>query len=256
MPNILLNAKTIDNSFLCKYDNIDGYSSDFSSNGDVSGWDTYYNTYLYGSWGGVLFGTSYSNELYIGNTSTFSSLDSEEFYYIKLKMKLTNGSDKSGLTTGMITWTTTSDDEWNTSKSTTFDIYNDDEWHEYTINMGPCTYWVGYISSIRIYPFIDGHEKDSFAIKYIKVSSLNTYTCSNKQCDYYNNYSHPCLGAGIRGSCTSTLSKTSYTLTSSNRNLPINIDNYGEANFDLGEHFNLSGDELAKLLNLNLVFYL
>jgi len=43
--NFLRDAISIDNSPLCRYDTSDSYSSDFNINGDVDGWDVYYNTH-------------------------------------------------------------------------------------------------------------------------------------------------------------------------------------------------------------------
>ena len=53
--NFFRDARSISNSFLCRYDNVDGYATDLTKNGDVDGWDLYHNIYLYGSWEGKLF---------------------------------------------------------------------------------------------------------------------------------------------------------------------------------------------------------
>jgi hypothetical protein len=72
--------------------------------------------------------------------------------------------------------------------------------------MGPQTGWIGYINNLRIFPFTDGHNSDSFSIKYIKISSLATYSCTNTQCSYYSCYSHPCPGGGSKGYCETAVS--------------------------------------------------
>ena len=171
MYNFLRDARTIRNSFLCRFDTLDGYSSDFHVNGNVDGWDVYNSIYLYGCWSSVLFGTSYARSCYVGRSTIFVPLPAENFYYIKIMMKITNRNpDKvvGGLTTGRIQWTTLSDGTWNSSKQMDFDIVADDEWRLYTINMGPAQWWQGDITNLRIYPFLDGWPSDQFSIKYIK----------------------------------------------------------------------------------------
>jgi hypothetical protein len=199
------------------FDRIDGYSTDFHINGNVDGWDMYNNIYLYGCWDGILFGSSYDRSCYVGRSTPFVPVPAENFYYIRIMMKITNRNpDKvaGGLTTGKIRWTTLSDGVWNSTKEMNFDIYPDDEWRLYVINMGPAQWWQGNINNIRVYPFVDGWPNDQFAIKFIRISSLNVFKCTNTQCDYYINYSHPCPGAGQRGSCEAGVSAQRYTVVS------------------------------------------
>jgi len=56
--NFLRDARSIKNSFLCRHDSLDGYSSDFHVNGNVDGWDEYNHVYLYGCWNSCLLYTS------------------------------------------------------------------------------------------------------------------------------------------------------------------------------------------------------
>ena len=74
MYNIFKDARLIQNSDYCRFDSLDGYSTDFKLNGDVDGWDVYYNVYLYGSWKGVLFGNLKDKEWQLTNE--------ENVYYI------------------------------------------------------------------------------------------------------------------------------------------------------------------------------
>ena len=107
--NFLRDARSIKNSFLCRHDSLDGYSSDFHVNGNVDGWDEYNHVYLYGCWNSVLFGTSYDRDCYISRSTVFEYVEAENYYYVKIMMKITNNnSDKAiqGLTTGRIQWTT------------------------------------------------------------------------------------------------------------------------------------------------------
>lgn len=252
--NFLRQARTIKNSFLCRYDSLAGYSSDFRTNGDVDGWDVYNNIYLYGCWNSVLFGTASDRDCYIGRSNVFTAVEAEDYYYIKIMMKITNNNlDKAvqGLTTGRIQWLRVNDDagSWNFDKQLDFDIIDDDKWHLYTINMGPAQWWQGNINNLRIYPFIDGWPEDAFAIKFIKIASTNTWACSNTQCSYYTQYEHPCPGAGIRPSVEAGVSRTHYTTVSGvSDELTVNIDNYGQESFSLGSNTNVDGIEMARII--------
>ena len=251
--NFLRDAISIDNSPLCRYDTSDSYSSDFNINGDVDGWDVYYNTHLYGCWNGILFGTAFDRDPYISRSTMFSSVEAEYYYYIKIMMKVTNNNTNKivgGLTKGRVQWTTISDDIWNSTKQTEFDIIADGKWRLYTINVGPVASWVGYINNLRIYPFIDGWSGDQYAIKFIRIGSLDYWRCSNTQCSYYSQYSHPCEGAGVRGSCEAGIARTLYTTVSGvTDELVLNIDHYGDVVFKLGNNSNVKGSVLAKLLS-------
>jgi len=264
--NFLRDARSIKNSFLCRYDSLDAYMSDFHENGNVDGWDIYNNVYLYGCWNNIVFGTSYERSCYISRTNVFVSVEAENYYYIKIMMKITNNnSDKyeghptadgiiptppGGLTTGRIQWVTITDTGWDISKQIDFDIIADDKWHLYTINVGPEKDWQGNVNNLRIYPFIDGWKGDEFSIKYIKISSLDSWKCSNTQCSYYLQYDHPCPGAGRRPSCEAGTSKSLYTTVSGvSDELIVNIDNYGEEKLDLGSNDNLNGIEISRIIN-------
>jgi hypothetical protein len=250
--NFLRDAQSITNSYVCRYDTLDGYISDFGSNGNVDGWDVYYNTYMYGCWNGNLFGTAFDRAPYIGRNTNFLSVEAEHFYYIKIMMKLTNNNTNKvvgGLTTGMIRWVTTTDVAWDSNKELNFDIIADDQWHLYTINMGPSSRWIGYVNNLRVYPFTDGWSGDQFAIRFIKISSLDQFHCSNSSCSYYGSYEHECLGAGSRGYCEAGTARETYTLISgTNDQLIVNIDDYGDEVFNLGTHLNVSGRDMAKII--------
>ena len=254
--NFLRKAKSIKNSFLCAHDNLDGYSSDFHTNGDVDGWDVYKNVYLYGSWNSILFGTSGERECYIGRSDTFPPIEAENYYHVKIMMKITNNNlDKvvQGLTQGKIRWLRTNDNTWNSAKELKFDLIADDRWHLYDINLGPAQWWQGNINNLRVYPFIDGWAGDKFAIKYIKISSIDKFTCSNTQCSYYLNYEHNCPGAGRRGSCEAGVSKSKYTTISGvSDELFVNINNYGNVLFRLGDNENVEGFEMARIVAMQI----
>ena len=77
--------------------------------------------------------------------------------------------------------------------------------------MGPAQWWQGNVSNLRIYPFLNGRPGDQFAIKYIKVMSLDQYKCTNTSCSYFSRYEHECSGAGSRGYCEAGEAKTRYS---------------------------------------------
>ena len=250
--NFLRTASSIRNSFLCVYDNLSGYSSDFHINGDVNGWDIYNNIYLYGCWSGVLFGTAFDRNIYISRTEVFEAVEAEDYYFLNIMMKITNNNpDKvvQGLTTGRVQWTRIDDGTFNSDKQYDFDLIADDKWHLYSVSLGPAQWWQGDINNLRVYPFVDGWKGDQFAIKFIKITALNRYSCTNTQCSYYLNYEHECPGAGSRGSCRAGTASTTYTTVSGvSDSLKINIDGYGEEIFELGNNENVRGSEMAKII--------
>lgn len=251
--NFLRQARSIKNSFLCVNDTLDGYSSNFHLNGNVDGWDVYNSIYLYTCWNGILFGTSAIRDPYIGRSTNILPVNAEHYYLVNILMKVTNNNPQktvAGLTTGRIRWTRAGDSVWGSDKQMDFDIVADDEWHLYSINMGPHQLWQGDISNLRIYPFIDGWSKDQFAIKYIKITSRDRYTCKNTQCSYYTQYVHPCPGGGRRGSCESGLQSPTYTTISGiSDKLALNINNYGVEYFDLGTNINLTPIDMSKVIS-------
>jgi hypothetical protein len=239
--NYLKTAKSIRNTTLCLYDTLIGFSSDFTTNGDVGGWDIYNNIYLYGCWDNTLFGTSYKPVCFIQRTNNFISLEAEDYYIIELVMKITPDPDRPYKPTqGKIMWLRTDDNVWDDNKSILFDLKLEPNWQRYQINLGPAQWWQGYINNLRIYPFIDGHEKCMFAFKLINIKSLNKYSCTQTQCDYYTKYKHPCLGSGRRGGCVSALNKLKYTTISGvSDTLMVAIDNYGDYEVTLGTNLNV-----------------
>ena len=251
--NFLRDARSIKNSALCRYDTLNGYETDFSQNGDVDGWDIYYNIYLYGCWNDTIFGTTYGSSCYVSRTNVLQYVNAEDYYFVRVMMKLTdNNTHKTvpTLTTGRIQWVTLNDSSWNSTKQMDFDLVVDNKWRLYEINMGPATAWQGNISNLRVYPFIDGVDGDQFAIKFIKISSYGKWICKNTSCSYYSSYEHDCPGAGKRASAEAGATQAHYTTVSGiSDKLVVNIDSYGEEEFDLGNNSNLNGVEMARVIS-------
>lgn len=250
--NLLKDAYSVKNTTTCRYDTLNGYISDFSSNGDVDGWDIYNEVCMYGSWDSILFGTSTAKSCFIGRSNPMNSIPAETYYMLKLTMKITLPDDygkKIPPTKGKVAWQKASDPVWLDDHSVEFDLDLSNQWFTYVINMGEQKNWIGNINNLRIYPIIDGFDDIKFMIKSISVDSISEHTCLNTQCSYYTQYSHPCPGAGTRSSAKSGVSISNYTTVSGvSDNLILNIDGYGDEHVRLGNNDSLVGTEMAKVL--------
>ena len=251
--NILKDARSIKNSLLCRFDSSHAYTTDFSVNGDVDGWDVYNNVYMYGCWSGVLFGSSYEFDCHIGRTDVFLSVSAEQYYSLEFMMYIENNSpDRAipGPTKGKVQWRRTIDNDFDAvDREAEFDIQGHNSWYFYKVNLGPYQYWQGDIFDLRFFPFIDGREGDRFFIKFIRISSVDEWTCSNTQCSYYQFYTHPCPGAGAPSYCEANTPKQLYTTASGvNSEFVISIDDYGNEVFDLATNLNVEGSAIAKVI--------
>ena len=253
--NFIDTGGKVTTSRLCMYDSNSGYEADFSENGNVNGWTIYDGVHTYGCWNNFLFGTLYGETALIGRHNIFNIVEAESFYTIKIVMKL-HIMDRIGTWKvpdyGKISWVTASDTNWSSSKEIRFAIIADNKWHTYYVNMGEAQYWQGDINNLKICPIVqDGRDGDEFFIRQIKIISVNVHKCTNRTCDYFSNYQHPCTGIGVRGTCTSTISKTlKYTITKDvNDVLLVNINKYGYEEIKLLPAVNVSGDTLAKMLS-------
>ena len=253
--NVLSSAQSIKNCYGCKYDSLYTYKYEFNKKGDTNGWDLTSNICIYGAWPTFLFGHSLGRECYIGRTENFISVPAEFKFIIKIIMKVVNRNTDvfkgdHSLTTGRIQWVSLEEDIWDSIKQYDFSIIADGKWHTYELNMGSHTAWVGNINNLRIYPFIDGWKKDCFAISFIGLGSIETYTCSNTNCQYYQYYEHPCKGAGSFGSITSQTNDDGVytTISGLNDSFSININGYGYETLNLGSNIKFTGSEMAVIL--------
>jgi hypothetical protein len=226
--NFVNQASSIRLSPLCKYDSNRGYETDFSENGNVSGWDFYSGVHTYGSWNGYLFGTVFKSEALIGRTEVFTPVPAEFFYTIRIAMKITP-KDSSEPSTARIMWRTIGNPSWNTDKQVDFDIIADNKWHVYTIDVGQEQYWQGDVYDLRLYPIFDGSDEDEFYIRHIQIVSTSTFRCTNGDCSYFLNYEHNCPGVGTRGTCTSAeITENVFSFESGvSDELYVNINDYG-----------------------------
>ena len=250
--NLLKDAYSITNSNICRYDTLNGYISNFNTNGDVNGWDVYDGICMYGSWNSVLFGTTTENICFLGRANPINPVSAEKYYILKLTMKITLPEDygkKVPPTKGKLQWQTASNPIWSDNYTKEFDLNLTDQWYTYIINLGEVKTWIGDINQLRIYPIIDGFGGINFMIRSVVIDSVNEFTCLNTQCSYYQEYSHPCPGMGVRASVKSGISMETYsTVRGESDVLILNIDNYGDECISLGNNSNLSGVEMSKIL--------
>jgi hypothetical protein len=255
----------------CKYDSNLGFSSNFSIDGEVDKWETYSNIHTYGCWGGFLFGTLYGSSAYIGRSETFLPVPAENFYFVKLSMKVDLvervGSQEEP-TQALLAWRTLTDPIWDSDKQHLFNITVDGEWINYDIDMSPAQWWQGDIIDLRIYPiFNNARSGDKFFIKTIDIYSNNTNKCLNTGCSYYSNYTSDCGGIGSRGYCKSQRlssvvsggSSFDFAIEQSfnieedvNDVLYININGYGYESIKIPPMENVSGEYLARIIGIKI----
>lgn len=229
------NSFSISNNCKCLYDNNEIFSSNFSTNGDVDGWNVYSNIHTYGCWNGFLFGSIYNSQAYIGREDAISTFFANDYYTIKITMKVTPYDSTHYPTKAKLQWKTDADVVWEDDRTEELELVADGDFHSYTLNMGAVSKWTGYITNLRFYPIFDGRENDEFFIRSIKVLSNSINSCSNPDCSYYNNYLSPCIGGGIKSSITSDILPESISVVENiNDSIGVNIENYGyvELNID------------------------
>ena len=265
--NFIATGGSIKTSDLCLYDSNVGYESDFSIDGEVDGWTLYDGIHTYGCWNNFLFGTLYGNTSLIGRHYNFIEVETEDFYTVKIVMKL-NIKERIGTqkipTYGRLSWITVADPNWSISKSVDFDLNLEGDWYNYYINMGEVQEWQGNVFNLRINPILqDGRDGDEFFIRAIKILSTDTYRCKNGGCSYYVNYQHPCSGVGKRGTCSSKhldylveegstfvlASDQLYTIKEDiNDIFIVNINGYGDESIKFPPTTNATGSEIAYIL--------
>lgn len=237
-------------SDVCYHDSNIGYESDFTVNGDVSGWELFDGIHTYGCWDGFLFGTLYDSYAMIGRYSVFRPVAAERYNTIKVTMKYdsVNTDEDKIATKGKIKWRTISDPIWDDYKSYEFDINPDGGWHTYVLDMSTEQWWQGDINDLRIYITTDGYPDDTFFIRYIQILSLSHYECTQEDCSYYSNYTKNCGGKGVRSSCLSVkndIGKLYSIVEKENDYIAININDYGMEYITLDAVNEVSGQEIA-----------
>ncbi len=265
--NFLNYDGSITASSRCLYDSNIGFEADFSKDGEVDGWEYFNGIHTYGCWNNFLFGTLYGDSAVIGRLNTFRPVAAENFYTIRIVMKL-NMVKRVGTQNipayGRVMWKTLANPTWASDKQFDFEIHNDTEWHTYFINMTDSQWWQGDINDLRVYPILrDGRDGDEFYIRAIEILSVDKYKCLNVSCDYYSRYEHNCPGVGERGYCKSkalaayVFEGTTYEYAENklfsvekdvNDLILVNINGYGYENIVLEPFQTYPGRRVAKLL--------
>lgn len=229
--NILRNSD-IYNCTDCVHDSRIGYFVDWPANNDLGIYDYYSNLTSVTTWGGVYFGVSTSSSCYFG-PSTNISIDGSIYSVIKIKMRIDMGHHTSVPGVGKVEFQTSADESWTSSKSVPFNVTADNSYVEYVIDASSVRTWMGNITRLRVYPFVDGVEGLKIHVKYIKVESRNRYACDSGitggVCDKFSFYSHPCPWVGAPGKAVSAGVSGPISIAQGvNDKLLVNIDGYGE----------------------------
>lgn len=174
--NILNNA-TITNSIFCQDRSILGYYTSFDRERDFLGWDVLENTSLAGVSNGFIFITASNNNPAISRSSSFSPVDANEYLEVVIKYKYDKNRDDSEATNGKLYFTTTSDLSFTEEKSKDFTVIPDGKWHNYYVNMGPVSSWVGFINNLKIVFATNGRKGDEIYLKSIKIQKQTVNIC-------------------------------------------------------------------------------
>jgi len=133
---------------------------EFNEDGNGEGWNPLMNLNDAGVAGGVLKGTSATND------SAFRSseleINGEKFPFIVIRVKISKNSQ------GQIFWLTKSSQNYNEPMSFGFRIKGDGEFHEYKLNVGKNSLWLSdLITDLRFDP--TGEEGVTAEVDYIRL---------------------------------------------------------------------------------------
>lgn len=251
----------------CMYDSNIAYEATLNNNGDVDNWTYYDGIHTYGCWGGFLFGTLYKSYACIGMSSVISPIKAENFYLVKIVMKLNIKKRAEGQNIpqfGKLMWRTVNSTTWSDDKSHTFNVKCDGNWNSYNLNLSSSKLWQGEINDIRVLPINeDGRKGDEFFIRVIQITSNGYSICRNKFCSFYSSYTSPCKGVGNRAVCKSDAlpeyieygrlnsfsEDRKFNINSENGDyLIININDYGYEKIKIDHIENCSGNKLSSII--------
>jgi len=253
MYNFLKQSRNMCNSVGCRFETYSILQSTFGINGDVEGWDIYTNIALYGVWDSILFGTALDTFCYIGRSDGVVPFKAADFYIFNVKLKWEDKNiERSvpGISKAKLMWQRIQDTTWSEECSFEFNIdASRDTWHNYMLDLREKITWQDDIKDIRFYIGLDVKLYDIFYISHISFDSNDVSLCTNRNCSYYVNYTKNCLGAGKEGYIEGFSTDAYFNLiTDYSDFLYINIDNYGIEKIELGTLSNISGKELAVLI--------
>ena len=229
--NILRNSY-IRNGTKCKFDSNEGYSVYWDEDDNFKGYDVYNNlTARLVSNNAYSFVTT-SSGCNITTASDIDTIDAGVYTYIKINMRVDNGTNLYGPTKGSIEFRLSDDVSWSEDNVVEFDVVPDNSYREYVINMSDIEEWEGSVVRLRINPVLDAMSGTHIFVRYIKAISLFNYSCSTRfnspLCNRYNDYVHPCPYIGSGGKVVGTPVSQFLTIASGvNDRLIVNINGFG-----------------------------
>lgn len=174
--NILQRA-TIRNARVCANTQNSGFSVRFNKEFDTQGW-VGEGVSLLGCSGGFMFMTSTSTNPSIFSSSGFAPVDSSIFTEVVVRYKYIRNRTDSTATSGILQFQTTSDSTFSEDKQEEFEVIPDGKWHQYTINMGPVSNWVGLISNLKIFFATNGQLGDEIFLTEIRIQAPSFLFCT------------------------------------------------------------------------------
>lgn len=238
MPfNILRNA-TIRNDMSCRHDNRRGYAVVWDEDSNFKQYTDVSNLIARVVWDKVYFAVSTDSSCSIGPESAQVPFDGGTYDLIKVVMRLEPSVIIPPPTTGKIEFQTTSDPFYDSERSVEFPILVDNAYNEYVINMSLITEWVGDITKIKLFPFIDGTPGVKIHLKSIAIESSNAFACDTSYntptCNKFSQYSHPCPWVGRGASSEGIFVSDGINIEENiNDELVVNINGFGDQRIKL-----------------------
>jgi hypothetical protein len=232
MFNIFKNAN-IRNDTGCRHDNNVGWSVAWTENDDFKSYTTTSGVTTELVWDRNYVFVTTSGVCYTGPSTDQTAFDASIYSQLRVNYRVeTSETTVIVPTTGKIQFQTSADPAYDSEKEIEFEMSTDNAYNEYIIDMSGVRDWVGNVTRIRLYPFIDGDEGYVVHIKSIEARSVNSFSCDTiykkNLCDKYSEYSHPCPWVGAGGSCQSATVSGSVTIEEDiNDQLIVDINGYG-----------------------------
>lgn len=239
MPfNILRNAD-IRNDMSCRHDNNDGWAVVWDEDNDFKQYTAFSEISGRGVWDKRYFFVTTSGSCYVGPATDQVAFDGSIYNTLKVTFRIEKGNNTSiEPTTGRIQYQTDNDPSYSDDKTVDFSITPDNAYNEYIIDMSQERNWVGEITRIRFYPFIDGAAGYIIHLKSIAAQATSVFTCDTGYlgtvCNRYSQYVHPCPWVGSGGSSTGVeISNGIDIVQGVNDKLIVNINGYGNQGITL-----------------------
>ena len=257
LVNIFVNAD-VHNCTDCIHDSRLGYSISWEENNNLNGYDSVGGLTSYTTWDGVYFATSISGSCFISPSDNIS-VDASYYTLVRAEFRIDVDYHTTIPTVGQIQFQTSNDTVWDASKTVEFAVNPDNAYHEYLIDMASHLKWNGTVTSLRLYPFIDGTQGIKMHLRSIKIESRKNYACDSglvgAVCDKSYLFEHPCPWTGSPGRVVSSVVGDNVTIQEGvNDKILVNIDGYGNQLISLrpvyGSHIKNVARDIQDKLNL------